>query len=602
MHLSLETKALARGIFAALGTPLSLKLRQQLELGEWATIASCKVSPRDYTSAEAYFRDAVAGELLRKCEDLPTPDSDRRLAALANWKAGEDDCFRTNRRLFPYLEGATHPSVDLDVLQHIAAIREKIASVLGRCPKLDDLQPRHGPGATFSDPSDLATVADKMDVRPSITRSACWFLLDWMGTAWGHYALKRDVRPVQVRGNRFSVAPKDATKHRCIAAEPSVNIFYQLALGGRVRSALKRVGIDLDGGQATHVSLAYHASVMGDLVTLDLKNASDTLAYSLVKLLLPTDWFQLFCELRSPFTRMKSEEASRVSGRALDGKKPRWFKLEKFSSMGNGFTFELETLIFWAIASHASKVACDELGLPQDRVWVYGDDIICTSRVSDSVIAALRFFGFTLNDQKSFVSGPFRESCGGDFWHGRPVRPFNLKASLDEPHQLIAAANQVRSVAHDLFKGSLGAFAGTWCALQDHLPSHIRRCRGPSGLGDIVLHDDERWWSWTSNAKDRLFAYVPVSHRKVSLKYFSRETVFACMLYGIDINEGFINPRDSVSGYGIRKVFAKKCEWTPSPFIRRGEPSDPVHAHSVSGPTWSKAYRLPRNSAVLGPH
>lgn len=579
--LSAELKDLTRSVMSAIGSPVAQRVSNALELQDWDTIASCKVDPRDYSDAQQYFLDASAASLLRKLRDLPS-SFNKRAAALENWKLGEVDCFRTNERLSPYLEGASHPLWSGDVARHIDGIREKIVSVLGTTPPaMEDLDPKHGPGATFSDKSSRATLADKMQSRASLTHGALWFLLDWVGTAWGREALKRDVYPSMVRGNRFTTAPKDATKDRPIAAEPSVNIFYQLAVGNAIRRRLKRVGIDLEFGQEIHRRKAMEASITGHLATLDLKNASDTVAYNLVRLLLPHRWFVLLSELRSPFTRMNKSDASFLRETKRDSV---WVKLEKFSSMGNGFTFELETLIFWAISEYSSE---QTLGAQREKCLVYGDDIICDSRAVRAITASLRFFGFTLNEEKSFASGPFRESCGGDFWNGRSVRPFFQKEPLDEPHQLIAAVNQVRRLDQDLFEGS-GRLSAAWHTLQDRLPSRVRRCRGPSRLGDIVIHDDEERWSWTSSSRDRIFAWIPVRHRKVSLQGFSEGTVLACGLYGVTVSSGFINPRDSVIGYNIRKVPAYGIHWVPTQSVRRA-PDPPALAGPRRGPDYSKA-------------
>lgn len=576
---------LADIVYSAIGTPLAAQLRDWASRGEWDSIASSKVDPRAYADPQQYFLDATAASLLRKHKDLPT-SFDRRGNALENWRLGEVDCYRTNERLSPYLEGGTHPACNMDVLSHIEAIRKKVAVVLGRCPSMDELRPRHGPGATYSDKSVVSTVADKMNSRASLTHGSVWFLLDWVGTAWGREALARSMDPVFVRGNRFSVAPKDATKDRPIAAEPSVNVFYQLSLGDAVRRRLKRLGIDLTSGQHTHARLAREASIAGHLATLDLKNASDTVAYNLVKLLLPPDWFRLFDELRSPFTRMSPVDVQKVAlGRpCADASSDVWVKLEKFSSMGNGFTFELETLLFWAISDYACSQAVEG---PMEQTLCYGDDIICDTRGVRAVISALRFFGFTINEEKSFWSGPFRESCGGDFWEGRPVRPYFQEEPLDEPQQLIAAANQVRRVAQDLF-GGLGPLARAWYALQDHLPSRVRRCRGPSWLGDIVLHVDERDWSWTSNARDRVYCYRPVKHRKVSLQVFAAGTVHACGLYGLTVSAGFINPRDSVTGYDVRRVPVRGIDWVPTQYVRPFWRIEPPVLTGPRGPDYAR--------------
>jgi len=594
-YLPRNVEALAQKFYCAIGTPLADRLRVALILGDWATIASCKVSPKNYTSSQAYYLDATAAAFLKKFSAFPTGPEPRKAAALANWREGESQCYKTNERLAPYLEGSTHPDYDVDVANHLVGIRKIVASILGRAPAMEHLCPRHGPGATFSDLSERSTIADKMGNSASFTTSACWFLPDWYGTAWGREASAANVYPSRVRGNRFTTAPKDALKDRPIAAEPSINIFYQLGLGREVRHRLKGRGNDLDVAAEIHRQVACEASISGSYATLDLSNASDTLAYSLVRLLLEPDWFALFSDLRSPFTRMSRRDTGSLVGRKV-GDGDHWVKLEKFSSMGNGFTFELETLIFYAITEYATSVA---LG---DSAWVgptrvFGDDILCDSRAAEHVTALLRFLGFRLNTDKSFVGGPFRESCGGDFWAGRPVRPYFLKEPLDEPQQLIACANGIRRLGQDLF-GGIGPLAGVWFSLQDQLPSRVRRCRGPSGLGDIVVHDDEVTWSWTSSSRTKIQAYVPVDNRRVALEDYAPGIVHACGLYGAEVSLGYLIPRASVTGHDVRRVFPHSSDWLPKPYIRRGGSQGyPPKPAGPTGPTYV-ASRVVRSGSL----
>lgn len=577
MTLSPQVKRLARDLYLAVGSPFALSCLDALERMDWEYLASAKVEPKGYTNAEEYFLDAQASVLLRKCADLPIPKDRKRGVALANWIQGERECYKTNERLFPYLEGETHPSWNADVAQHIAGIRKIIERVLGAAPSMDVLQPRHGPGATYSDPSVRSTIADKMNAKASITSGALWFLLDWVGTKWGQEAAASSRDPVFVRGNRFAVAPKDATKDRPIGAEPSVNIFYQLALGKLIRRRLKHVGIDLDDGQSTHKQVACGSSITGRFATLDLKNASDTMSVNLVRLLLGTSWVRLLEELRSPFTRMAQGDTKVASSLSpLNGGKYCWWKLEKFSSMGNGFTFELESLIFYAVTKYVSDTFPSADGV--EKVLVYGDDIICRAEISKPVTSLLRFLGFTTNKEKTFVVGPFRESCGGDFFFGQAVRPYFLKEFPCDPQSFIAAANGIRRA----FIQSLGAEGFTrvkrvWFGLLDQIPSDIRRCRGPESLGDLVVHDEPKRWTTRERSQRTYFrVWRPARHLKVPLHVFDPEVVFACALYGAKVSDGFLLPRDSVVGFKLGWTLAWGTDWTPVSRVR----AEPLHQRS----------------------
>jgi hypothetical protein len=186
-----------------------------------------------------------------------------------------------------------------------------------------------------------------------------------------------------------------------------------------------------------------------------------------VRFLLPHEWFERLdlCRSKVGF---------------LDGK---WLRYEKFSSMGNGYTFELETLIFWSLA-----ISCVQLlGLNPFEVIVYGDDIIVPSLAYDYLIEVLTFCGFTANSSKSFREGPFRESCGKDFYNGHEVRPFFQKESLSEVQTLFRLANGLRRAAFKRAHG-LGCddtLRRPWWTVVKTLPRPIiQNLRVPAHAGD----------------------------------------------------------------------------------------------------------------------
>jgi hypothetical protein len=235
-----------------------------------------------------------------------------------------------------------------------------------------------------------------------------------------------------VSDDKITFVPKDARTERPIAVGASLNMYLQLGVKTWLQKRLLRVGLDLSD-QETNQRLAYEGSrysfIKGiknpnQFATIDLASASDTISYELVKLLLPPDWFALLCDLRHESGAIGSES----------------FKYEKFSAMGNGFTFPLESLIFWAVA----KAAILQDGYPclQSDIAVYGDDIIIREKCVGSALRALTWSGFTVNHEKSFFSGPFKESCGADYFLGTDVRPFYLKRRLDHAQDYYFVCNQ----------------------------------------------------------------------------------------------------------------------------------------------------------------
>jgi hypothetical protein len=528
-----------------LSSPRALAVSILLRNREWDQLSSLKVIPEQYTRADEYWRDASVSSLLRKTEDLPT-SFDRKAVALENFWLGERDCLRTNRRLYPYVQDILSGNFSTDgpdgaLTDFIVRARKIADDILGPCPSF--VRGRFGPGATYGDRGKLATVPDKMTSRPTLTLSAHPWLFQWMDTQWGNVNRRRGKGLAFVRGNRFTTVPKDCTKDRGIAVEPSINVFYQLGYGSVLKDRLRCAGINLLEGQQIHRRVACEASKTGAFATLDLKNASDSVSRRLVQLLLPKRWFDVLNDLRSPTT--------------LVGKQT--VVLEKFSSMGNGFTFELETLIFLVIC-----LALDPALRAGENVFVYGDDIIVPTNSANDVIAALSFFGLTTNKEKSFVNGWFRESCGGDYFNGEDVRPHFMKETPNEPQQLISLCNGVRRLGLNNPKLTYRhrALRRLWLGVQDALPTALRQCLGPEGLGDIVLHADESQWRrrWRGSI-GYLRCYRPAEFIMIPYKYWTPEVVLATALYGsLDEPGGKIPvrgvaPRDNVKGY--------KLGWVP---------------------------------------
>lgn len=521
--------------FEGLDTPLALGLHIRMQYGLWDEISEVTPDPRVYLDSGSYIADAAAAGLLRKFQNLPT-SHDRRANAVAKWREGERDCYLANERLARYLPQFANSADRNPVVSDILSLaKELITSWLG--PRPDNLAVgRFGPGATYSDKGGRTTVPDKMSSDPTLTTGAIYFLPQWLGTQWGADVARRQGKIVFCPGNRFTTVPKTAKTDRSIAAEPSINVFYQLALGRQMRTRLKQNGWDLDEAQERHRQVAERSSVSREFATLDLSNASDTVCRNLVRVLMPPAWHDQLDGLRSPKT-------------LIDGK---WVVLEKFSSMGNGFTFELETVLFAALACVVSQ-KCGHAGKLGRDVFVFGDDIIVKDDVTRPLKSVLGFFGFTLNEEKSFSGGiPFRESCGGDYFAGKPVRPYFMKESPNDPQGYVSLANGFTAHFERLALSKRPVDRRAWFAVLDCVPSPVRRCRGPSALGDIVIHDDESRWQprWRDSIR-YLRALKPSGYRNVPFSRFRPEVVLACATYGTGNRDEGVIPRDGLLGYKV---------------------------------------------------
>lgn len=526
--------------YSDIGTKNALWARDLLLAGDYESLVSLKVDPTGYSSWSNYLKDASAIDLIRKLDvDVGI---DRKAVALRTFYECEHQNARTNVRMSRLLNGPWTPE-DMLLVESLDRMRGFIRDVLGPLPR--DLTPRFGPGVTFCRTGKQSLLPDKMAFSPSVTEKARCLLPLWQDTAWAH-ALFSDrpesSEPTTVPGNRFTTVPKDSSKDRGICIEPSINVSYQLAVGSHIRGRLKRIGIDLVLGQDIHRQVARESSMTQYFATIDLSNASDTIAAKLVRALVPCEWHDLLDVLRSPKT-------------FVDGK---WMHLQKFSSMGNGYTFELETLIFLAIARESyflSDVDCD----PGRNLWVYGDDMIVHHGCSNTCLLLLSELGFTPNKKKTFTSGPFRESCGGDFFDGKAVRPHYIKELPREPQQWISLANGLRRLAHQNDDASFcfSLIRRTWFRVLDALPSDIRRCRGPVSLGDLVIHDDNRFWTVKSEfGRHYCQGYGPVV-KVLPWHHWTGSVVMACALYGSPSNhvqdlEGLVVDH---GGYAPRKGF-----------------------------------------------
>jgi len=257
--------------------------------------------------------------------------------------------------------------------------------------------------------------------------------------------------PVKASSGKLMFVPKDARSHRSIVVEPLLNSLYQKGIGSYLKKRLKRFGVDLTD-QTRNRELARKGSEDGASCTIDLSSASDTVSRELVWNLLPLPWAHALDIGRTPQVTYRSET----------------LLLEKFSSMGNAYTFELESLIFYSLVWGT----CTALGLSTEDISVFGDDIICPRAAYDTLVGILSYCGFTVNTEKSFADGPFRESCGADYFWGRNVRPFYLRKQVSD---------KILFVMHNFFVRN-----GEWqlakvvkCFIKPH-----NRIYGPDGYGD----------------------------------------------------------------------------------------------------------------------
>lgn len=428
-------------------------------------------------------------------------DIDRVAAATEKLYAAERQCKVTNDRLRRTPQGELPP--------FIWYARRLIADVLGECNSsviMDIITQRsvHGKGSTRSNHLGRVTSFYKYaDFPYTVTKRAANYALasisanvQWMNVlrnSGRQSAVHWDVWPFgrmsraqseqllfsdcvdYAEDDDINFAPKTALTDRPMAIGASLNLFLQLGVNDFMTEKLKPFGVNLLD-QSRNQRFAFlgsrywsrdGVSSPDQFSTIDLASASDTIAYQLVKLLLPSDWFSFLCDLRH------------VSGVLGDSR----IIYEKFSAMGNGFTFPLESLIFWAVSKAAQEV--NAIPVRMDDISVYGDDIIVRRRGADHVISALEYCGFTVNTEKSFVEGPFKESCGCDYFNGADVRPIQLAREIKYDTDVYYIANRISRLV--LARGPDSGLTAAYSTCVRLIPRDRRRYGSMSNSSDECL-------------------------------------------------------------------------------------------------------------------
>lgn len=374
---------------------------------------------------------------------IPTDMDLRPLEArtIQKWTDCERSCLMTDDRLYddyPIVSGFMER-----VLTRAQSICAYVLKDDPYTPGLLSRWARFGPGATIGNTRQYSDIASKHRRFPYSVTERCidvgaYYVstdMRWMsclatcdptlfleGSMDGELVDLAKPFFMKVSGNRVVLVPKNRKILRPIAVEPTINQYVQLGVDGYIRRRLRRLGIDLND-QTLNQRLACLGSLNGSFDTLDLESASDTISISAVRILFPSVWVKFLCDIRSP------------SG-MLDTKEHVYAKL---SSMGNGSTFVVESLIFASLA----RAVMYEMGCVNQPWHVYGDDIVVPSSCSLAIKHVLEYMGFIVNNEKSLCGNiPVRESCGTDWYRGNDIRPPFVKAAPSTLPELFHTYNQ----------------------------------------------------------------------------------------------------------------------------------------------------------------
>jgi hypothetical protein len=287
--------------------------------------------------------------------------------------------------------------------------------------------PRHGPGATAE------RVSGNQKFRWTVWHDRLEPYFSLVGSAYplGTPADSKELEEVTILAQeqelpvRVTPVPKTLKGPRVIAIEPCCMQFVQQGirdvLYNRLESHPMTAGHVNFRDQSVNQGLAISASKDGQLVTIDLSDASDRVPLSLALAM-----FDSNPDLRDAIEACRSTKAEMPDGSIVT-------PLRKFASMGSALCFPVEAMYFYttcvmAIIEKANlPVTYEGCYLASRQVYVYGDDIVVPTAYAESVLEYLQKYNCKVNASKTFIGGNFRESCGVDAFRGQVVTPIYLR-------------------------------------------------------------------------------------------------------------------------------------------------------------------------------
>jgi len=369
-----------------------------------------------------------------------------------------------------------------------------------------------------------------------------------------------------VKGSRLSFVPKTAKISRTICTEPILNMLYQKGIAACIQKRLRQVyAIDLSVQPDYNREFARIGSLTGKFGTIDLSSASDTISLSFCKEFLPQQVLDCLLRYRSPSTTLPG-------GKEVE--------LHMISSMGNAFTFPLQTMLFSALVCSCYRAygiqPIHSRGSSHGNYAVFGDDIIVLERAYNLVCRMLSVLGFTVNADKSFNEGQFRESCGSDWLSGHYVRGVYIESLRDMCDCYSAINRLIRWSAHHSIR--LTHLVKLLRHRVRFLPvpydeQDIAGIKVPYDMVDkIVLH---------THTKAVYYRYVKLVERQVRIPpnrkgcklhgFFDNEPGLLVAFLAGSIRNGLIVLRSNRRKAVIRKRYSSRWDYIPDALPERAE-------------------------------
>ena len=304
-------------------------------------------------------------------------------------------------------------TVSSEYQDDVLALRTILLSHLDQFT-LDSFVPGHGPGAVAN--TDVGCWHKKNVTSMSDKRVS--YLLDHAGLGKQSDYLPYVNGGLSDRTSRFVCVPKTWKKLRGISAEPSELQFWQQGVLQRIDSMFlhdkwwkSRVNLH---DQSRSRRMALEGSLNEKWATVDLSAASDSVTLQLVRDLFGnTHLGRWLLGTRSTHTKCDMDT----------------IRISKFAPMGSACCFPVECMVF-ALAAEVAVYRTHKPSTKNRQICVYGDDIILPSYAVHELFSILDHLGFSVNKEKSFWSGGFREACGVEAWHGLDIAPCRFSACV----------------------------------------------------------------------------------------------------------------------------------------------------------------------------
>lgn len=268
---------------------------------------------------------------------------------------------------------------------------------------------------------------------------------------------------------RVVSVPKTLKTPRIISVEPSHMMLRQQQVARVLMDFLendhKFRGSIRFSDQTVNRDRARLGSIDGGLATIDLSDASDRVSNALVKHI-----FEVAPTFLG-FAQAARSNTAKVPGHGVK-------VLRKYASQGSALCFPIEAMVFYTIVVasilhyRGESPTTKRIADISAKVSVYGDDIIVPSETAEAVMSALELYGLKVNKNKSFHTGLFRESCGGDYYAGHDVTPVYVRQWSDSFNYKSA-----KYVVSTISLANQFYLKGYWNVVQ-HIRNHVEKRLG----------------------------------------------------------------------------------------------------------------------------